>query len=107
MLKQYEHYCKKAHWSASEDRQLEHLVGAGKSHEAIALEMNRKLTDIKIRCEQNGLVVNDRSNERERTCLRCTTTFLSSWAGNRICPTCSGSVDFEGGFTEVPMSLVN
>lgn len=29
--------------------------------------------------------------KRERSCLRCGSYFMSSWIGNRICPTCTRS----------------
>ena len=28
-------------------------------------------------------------NKKQRYCLKCNKKFLSTWAGNRICPSCS------------------
>jgi len=38
--------------------------------------------------------MSDRNEEKMRTCLSCGKEFLSSWAGNRICPKCKTSPRF-------------
>lgn len=35
------------------------------------------------------------TNVKNRSCLMCTTSFLSSWNGNRICSTCKNSWNFK------------
>jgi len=43
-----------------------------------------------------------RSAAKERRCLRCRDTFLSHWAGNRLCPSCAMHAEEAGsGLAEV------
>ena len=34
---------------------------------------------------------------KERRCLRCSTTFLSAWAGERVCPRCKSTAAWRAG----------
>ena len=38
-----------------------------------------------------------RNAPQERRCLRCKTTFLSAWCGERICPRCKSTSDWRSG----------
>lgn len=34
---------------------------------------------------------------KERSCLRCSTIFLSAWAGERVCPRCKSTAAWRAG----------
>lgn len=90
-------------WSKDEVARLISFWNTGLTNKQIAEQLDRNETAVAVKASRINLPPRasvgtaKNANASVRACLRCTTPFFSSGAGNRFCDPCKDSSDWQDG----------